>query len=253
MRLETKLFGFAVAGLLAAVPPAYAQDGAGKASQLLAAAKQASGGATWDSLASWHESGQITMGGQTGSYSSSSDLHQLGLGATATVGGVTLAHGFDGKTPWATDPDGVHKETDPAAAAAATEDAYVSAYGFFFPDRFPAQFDYAGARKADGADYEAVKVTPQGGTPFEVWIDSRTHLVSRFVEVGGGQQPEVAVMSDFVATGGITAPHTIRQGNGDPKEEVVLHVAEVDFPPADRSRFSPPAGAPAPHGPPPAH
>ncbi len=204
MRLEAKLFCLAAAGLLMSVPVARAQDSA-KASQLLAAAKQASGGAAWDALTSWHESGQITMGGQNGSYSSSSDLHQLGLGASATIGGVTLAHGFDGKTPWASDPDGVHKETDPAAIAAASEDAYVSAYGFFFPDRFPAQFDYAGQKQADGVDYDAVKVTPQGATPFEIWIDRKTHLISRFVEIGG-PQPEIATMSDFAVSGGITAP-----------------------------------------------
>ena len=60
--------------------------------------------------------------------------------------------------------------------AQAIQDAYRGGYGYFFPQRFPAAFESAGERQADGKTYQALKVTPKGAEPMEVWFDPASHL-----------------------------------------------------------------------------
>jgi hypothetical protein len=138
------------------------------------------------------------------------------------------------------DGDGpVRSSQTPHALATARQGAYVSAWGFFFPDRFPAQRIYIGSASVDGFDFDIVEATPQGGLPMELWIDRKSHLVTRMVDRSGARTA-VAVLSDFRTIDGILTPFVVAESDGDPKHTLELHISAIDFSPVDPARFAKP-------------
>jgi hypothetical protein len=217
-----------------------ADDAASRGKALLAQAKAASGGAAWDTLGGWSERGSAVAGGATGSYDTLVDLHAYGMANHHVLAGSARSHGFDGSTAWMVDSAGaVRIDASPQGLAAARQGAFVSAWGFFFPDRFPAQSDFIGDATADGADFDIVRVTPADGLPIELWIDRKTHLVTRMVD-RSGPKTVIAVLSEFRSTHGVLAPFDVAESDGDPNHTLELRTETIEFSPPDRSRFAPP-------------
>lgn len=226
--------------LALARPANAADDAAARGAELLAQAKAASGGAAWDQLGGWHESGAAIVADTQGSYDTWCDLHRIGMTNHHVLGGASQTRGFDGSVVWLDDGSNpVRVIQAPQALASARQGAYVSAWGFFFPDRFVAQRVYIGSASADGSDFDIVQVTPQDGLSMELWIDRKTHLVSRMVD-RNGPKPAVAVLSDFRTINGILTPFVVAESDGDPKHTLELHIATIDFSPVDRARFAQP-------------
>lgn len=216
-------------------------DPATRGAALLAEAKAASGGAAWDRLAGWRETGDAILGDAQGTYETWCDLHRLAMANHHVVAGAAQSRGFDGDTVWLLQGAGpLRTSRSPQALAAARQGAYVSAWGFFFPDRFPAQRLFIGTATAGGADFDIVQVTPQGGLPTEIWIDRKTHLVTRMID-RSGPRPSVAIMSDFRSVDGIVTPFVVAESDGDPNHTLELHIRTLDFGPVDPARFAPPA------------
>lgn len=217
-----------------------------KADTLINAAKQASGAALWDKIVTWHESGKVTAGGLSGSYDSWQDLTSLHNAGSYVLGPVSGSSGWDGKQAWTTDSTKeVRIETSGEAVAQALQDAYRNEYGFFFPERFPSTRDDAGTRQADGKTYDAVKLTPAGAEPFEVWFDPATHLIAREIQLSGAQ-PHTFIVSDFSSIGGLLLPKkTIDRVGGDPKYDTLTDVGSITFSgPEQPSRYAPPPPPP---------
>ena len=225
---------------LAAGPALAADDPAARAAALLAQAKAASGGAAWDELGGWHESGAAIVGDAQGTYDTWCDLHRMGMANHHVLGGSAQTRGFDGTTVWVSDNTGPARTSQaPQALATARQGAYVSAWGFFFPERFPAERIYIGSATVDSADFDIVQATPSGGLPMELWIDHKTHLVTRMVD-RSGPRTAVAVLSDFRNLGGVLTPFLVAESDGDPKHTLELHIDAIDFSPIDPARFAPP-------------
>ena len=236
----------ALLALVAAAAATAAAQTPDKAGSLLEAAKAATGGPAWDKVVSWHESGKLTAGGLSGSYESWSDLSSLRNSGHYSLGPATGGNGWDGKQAWTTDSSKeVRVETSKEAVAQAVQDAYRSEYAFFFPQRFPAQREYVGTRMADGKTYEAVKLTPQGAEPFELWFDPATHRIARAVQLTGGM-PHTYILADFSAFGALQVPRkTIDRVGNDPKFDTVGEVASISFSgPEQLARYAPPPPPP---------
>ena len=140
-------------------PPTPSEQGA----RLMAQSKAASGGAALDSPAGFHEVGTFVRDGASGTYEVWGDLRALRSTASHTLGRNTFTNGFDGKTSWAVGPDGsVRKSDSSEALAEARLGTYLTIGGYFYPERFPARFEYVGRKQADGADYDVVRVTACG-------------------------------------------------------------------------------------------
>jgi hypothetical protein len=229
----------------AAAAPAAAQS-PDKAGSLIEAAKAASGGPAWDKVVTWHETGKVTAGGLSGTYESWSDLTSLHNSGHYALGPATGGNGWDGKRLWTTDSSKeVRVETSKEAVAQAIQDAYRGAYGFFFPKRFTARSEYVGTRTADGKSYDAVKLTPQGAEPFELWFDSATHRIAREVQLTGGM-PHTFILSDFETFAGLQLPKkTIDRVGNDPKFDTVIEVSSISFSAPERvARYAPPPPPP---------
>lgn len=225
---------------LAASPTLAADDRSARGAALLAEAKAASGGAAWDALGGWHESGVAIVGDAQGTYDTWCDLHRMGMANHHVLGGSAQTRGFDGTTVWVSENAGPARTSQaPQALATARQGAYVSAWGFFFPDRFPAERVYIGAATVDGSDFYIVQATPRGGLPMELWIDQNSHLVTRMVD-RSGPRTAVAVLSDFRHVEGVLTPFLVAESDGDPKHTLELHINTIGFSPIDPARFAPP-------------
>jgi hypothetical protein len=232
------LLTFSAAGAFAQAP--------GKAEALIDAAKSATGGAAWDKVVSWHESGTVAAGGLRGRYETWMDLTSLHNSSQYSLGPSTGGNGWDGKRAWTTDSSReVRVETSREAVAQAIQDAYRSGYAFYFANRFPAKREYAGIRTADSKTYEAVKITAANAEPFEVWFDPATHRVAREVQLTGGM-PHTFIVSDFASFGALQVPKdTIDRVGNDPKFDTVTRVSTINFSgPQTLARYAPPPPPP---------
>jgi membrane-associated protease RseP (regulator of RpoE activity) len=209
---------------------------------LIAAAKAAMGGPAWDKAVTWHEIGKVTAGGLNGTYETWADLPSLHNTGSFALGPATGSNGWDGKQAWTTDSSKeVRIETSGEAVAQAIQDAYRGGTAFFFPGRFPAAIEEAGTRHADGKNYDALKLTPKGAEPFEIWFDPATHLIEREVQLTGSQ-PHTFIFSDFARFGGLLVPKkTIDRVGDDPKFDTVIETTSIALDgPEPESRYAPP-------------
>jgi len=216
------------------------------ADALLEAAKHAMGGAAWNQVVTWHEIGRVAAGGLEGRYESWEDLRTLHDSGSYVLGPASGSQGWDGQRAWSTDSEKeVRIETSGEAIAQAIQDAYRGGYAFFFPRRYPSTREDAGTRQAGGVSYAAVKITPQGAEPFEIWFDPVTHMIAREVQLTG-TQPHTFILSDFFRVEGVLVPRkTIDRVGNDPRFDTVSTASAIDFPaPQPASRYEPPPPPP---------
>jgi hypothetical protein len=217
-------------------------DATSSADRLMDAAKQATGGEAWDAIVTWHEEGVGMAGGLTGTYHGWIDFPTLRNENGYMIGPASGGSGWDRTHVWTTDSSKeVRIESSDEAVSQATQDAYRGAYAFYFPDRFPAAREYVGVRQAAGTTYDAVKVTPKGADPFEIWFDRATHRIGREVQLTG-DHPHTFLFQDYAPFGGIMAPRkSIDRIGKDPKFDIVFMPKTIAFSAAEPdSRYAPP-------------
>jgi hypothetical protein len=206
-------------------------ESAAKGAQIMAQAKAAMGGDGWDGIRIWHERGQaIGPSGETREYEHWGDLHTLGVRNSGPSSPGYLV--FDGHAAYACADAGCTSRTllDPREMRFG---GYLGGFGFFFPERFPASFVYSGARAEGGMRYDVVEVTPEGLHPLEVWIDQKTHYVSRFVFADGNMRTD---LSDYREVGGILVPFMTQESGSTMRTNAI----RFDPPEAAGIAFTPP-------------
>jgi hypothetical protein len=234
-----------LAGVALFATPVFAQTPADGPAAIIAAAKQASGGAAWDHLTTTHDHGTATAGGLSGTFQDWLDWpHMLTAGSYA-LGPATGKQGWDGKAAWSVDSSGqVRVERSAEAVANAVEQAYLSTYALYFPGRYPAKIDSGGTRVDAGATYQVVNITPNHANPVAVWFDATTHLPVRVVELSGAQ-PHSLLMSDFRVVDGVKLPfHVITRVGNDPRYDQVTQMVALTNANVPASTFAPPPPPP---------
>jgi hypothetical protein len=209
---------------------------------LLAAAKAASGGAAWDALKSQHSEVRLAAGGLEGSVERWSDIASGQSVLQYSIGPLTGAAGFDGKTVWTQDgADPPKMETGAAALELAANAAYRDRLAFWYPDRGRARIEYKERAEANGHKYDVVRITPEGGRAFEFWISPDTRLIERLVE-HEAEATRTEIYSDRRDVQGVRIPFHVKTTRGDPKfdENVVVQKLAFNEPLTDIT-FGPPA------------
>ncbi len=209
--------------------PGFALAAAPTATQILAQSKAASGGAAWNGIHTLRIEGTIEVGGLSGAVTQLDDLATGRSVSHYTLGALTGAQGFDGKMGWNKSPGGEISPNDSSAAKQQDATAaYQTARAWWFPERRPGKIESLGTRKDDGATYQVLRITPKDGHPFELWIDSHTHLIARTVEATGvGSVQETAYLSDYRTTQGIKLPFHQRYSNGKKQYDTVVQLKTV--------------------------
>jgi hypothetical protein len=211
----------------------------GDAQTLLSQMKAACGGSAWDRVQSWHETSRVDLpDGRTIENEVWHDMHSLKSAMIGRVDGkIVRRAGFDGTSYWRAGADGrVQTGSESAILRQQRRDAYLSSFGWFFPERFPATFRLGSDVSLENRKFQVLHISPQGADSFDLWLDPGTHLVRRIVA-----GPEYADLSEYKVFDGVCTATRWRQGTGNPKSEVVLHVLSVATTvPAQPSVFVPP-------------
>jgi PDZ domain/Aspartyl protease len=208
-----------------------------EATYLLAAAKEASGGARWEPIVTWHESGTIKEGGIEGKYDRWLNFVGLRCATIFDFDRSCRCEGWNGNLSWSIGPSGIKGK---ANSSEAITDAYWRACGYWKLDRFPAKQIYVGSRKLEDKICDVVKITPRGGTSFELWIDRDTHLILREVDLAGSKS-RMRDFSDFREISGIKIPGVVRESSSNHTSDQTTTITTVELNvvlPADR--FDPP-------------
>jgi hypothetical protein len=197
--------------------------------ELLAEAKAATGGAAWDALRSQHSRVNIKAGDLRGSGERWASVTTGRSLLRYEIGPLTGLQGFDGLTVWSQDASGETRiESDRDTRELAANAAYRDRLAFWFPERQRAAIEYARRDRADGIDYDVVRLTPEGGRAYEVWIDMLTHRIARLVE-REGMATRTEIYSDFRAVQGVTLPFRVRTTRGDPRLDEEYTIEAIEY------------------------
>jgi len=208
---------------------AAAAAGAQDAKEILAKAKQASGGAAWDAIRTAHTRVKISTGGLSGTGESWVDTRTGRFVDRYQLGPVSGAQGFDGKTLWTQDSSRQTKVQEGGdEREGAMNDAYQRCFAFWFPERWEAQMESAGEKEDGGRKFHVVRITPQGGRPFDLWIDAATFLFDRTVEKAA-LETRTVFYADYREVSGVKVPFASRSTNGETKYDVHTQIEEIEF------------------------
>lgn len=220
--------------------PASAKD----AGAVLSAFKEATGGNAWDAILSLQARYASQGSGLSGTVEVLTDAVHGYYVVRYEAGALKGAEGYDGSRVWTADSSGQVRLREAAEARAlAVNESYRNALAYWYPGRVKAKIAYAGERSEGGSVFDVLTVEPAGGTSFEMWFDTSTHLLARTVEPQSRDTITV-FFGDFRAVSGVMLPHTLVQSNGVAAYDQTLSLQSVEF------NVAPAGGAFAPPPPP---
>jgi len=197
--------------------------------EILQMSKEASGGKAWDALRNQHSKVTIQAAGLTGAAERWSDTLTGRSRLDFSIGPLKGAGGFDGQNAWTQDEAGVARaETDPTARELAVNASFRDRLAFWYPDRGTALVSYKERASADGADFHVIRITPEGGRAFELWINVETHLIERLVE-REALAVRTEIYMDLRDLQGVKIPHRVRATREDPRQDEVFVVDAMQF------------------------
>lgn len=209
----------ALLAALALTGPAAAQ--APSALDVLAAMKAASGGAAWDKITALHTVSTITQGGLSGTQDEEDDVLTGCYLVSSVLGPTTQRDGYDGARVWSQDDSGQSRFVAAADdVGAAKSNAYRDSLSYWFPQRRAGAIAYLRQADEGGRRLDVLQVTPNGGRPFQMWVDGATHRLDRIVEPGA-QETETTFFSDYRHAGGLVVPYQVRSTTGDPRYDTI--------------------------------
>jgi hypothetical protein len=189
---------------------------------------------------------RIETGGLKGRVESWDDLAGRRYVDRYELGPASGASGFDGGVGWEQDSSGqVLPRESAEAREASIDEAYRRSRAFWFPARWDAAIESAGERTEGTRRFRALKITPKGGRPFELWIDASSFLPDRTIEKGA-LETRTEIFSDYREVRGIFLPFATRSTNGNEKYDQFLRMESVELnaPVADAAFAVPPPPAP---------
>ena len=248
MELVRRL-GCVVAVLLGLAGSAVAQTtpdpAAEGARRLLAAARQATGGAAWERVNLLHQQLSLSAGGLDGTVESWADPVHGRYATRYALGPDRGAEGWDGREAWTADWAGRVHRADATGLPAARATAIWQSLAFLFPERNGLAGKALGRRMDEsGHAFDVVRLTGAGVTPIELWLDAGTALPSR-IRLGPAGELVVS-LEDYRDVDGVKLPGTVRASTGLVRYDHVQHLGTAELNPAIAADpfAAPPAPAP---------
>lgn len=227
-----RLLALALAALL--VPPLLACPATAeeppdqqKVLDLLARSQEAAGGAAWDRVHVMRTEAAVSTAGLEGTLISWEDVETGRSVSRFDLGVVTGAQGWDGERPWSQDDSGdVAAQGSQDDLEEARNAAFLSARGYWRPERWPAEVRSLRREQDDGRSFHALELVPESGRPMELWLDAETLLLDRTVEQGA-TRVTTTFFSDYQEEGGVLLPFRLRSSTGDAAYDTVIEVTAV--------------------------
>ena len=188
--------------------------------QLLARTKEAAGGSAWDRVRIISIRWEAQEGGLNGVVAESDDLVGARYMDTSDFRVRTGAYGFNGKIAWSQDSSGLSQIEEGSDAREGTiNEAYRRSLAYWYTERWRAQIEYKGQEQEGELRFHVLRITPEGGRPFELWFDGATYLLGRIVEKTAIGTLKVW-FEDYRETGGLKLPFRVRVQSGAGGENV---------------------------------
>jgi predicted aspartyl protease len=242
--MSRKLSLFLVVAVIALVGFRAAEAGQRDVRQVLEKAKQATGGKAWDAVRSVHTKAKLTTSGLSGTAEAWEDTLTGRSLTRFELGPVKGAEGFDGEVLWSQDSSGeARAEEGTDARLGAVDNAYRRTMAYWYPERWPGTVEDAGERRENGRTFRVVRITPQGGRPFEMWLDASTFLFDRVVEKAA-IETQTTYFSDYRDVSGVKVPFVTRASNGETRYDQFFTAEKVEINvPLEEGMFSMPTAA----------
>jgi hypothetical protein len=136
---------------------------------------------------------------------------------------------FDGARGWRRGTSGSVVPLSGAELADRVTDAYLGSYMHIVPGRIPGKVERVGLDRASGL--VKLRVTPQGGTPATLFLDTLTCLPARIAHSTGGHT-QTLHLGDWRTVSGIKLAYAMRRTTGDSTiARLTLLDARFDAPP----------------------
>ncbi len=183
--------------------------------------KTATGGSAWDKVKSLDTVSIIRSGGLTGTQDEWDDTLTGRYSVSAILGPIPQRDGYDGARVWNQDENGQSRyvaATDDVQAAHSI--AYRDSLAYWFPERFPGTVSYLKHSGENGRGFDVLQMIPNGGRPFQLWVDDKTHLADRVIEAGA-TETDTTFFSDYRPMSGLLLPFGARASTGDPRYDTV--------------------------------
>ena len=223
MKSKIVAFAFLTATSMAALA-------AGSAEDVLKANKAATGGQAWDDKAAVKIENTLVAMGLNGTATTLADTKTGRSVSDYKLGPTSGANGFDGQTPWQRDTSGtITEQKGGDTLVLAINDAYRTANKWWQPGFGGATVESKGEISDPTGRYDLLVVTPKGGKSFEAYFDTKSHLLSKVVELQGAQKV-TTLLSDYTNEGGVKLAHKIvvDQGVGE-KYLQTVRMTKVSF------------------------
>jgi hypothetical protein len=170
---------------------------------LFQAEKTAVGGEVWRHATSICFSGKIIAGGTPGSFTETIDRRNGHSRLVVDTGSLHDESGFDGAI-WDKQNGIVTLADLPSLLADAETQAFVNRDGWWSRSDFSEMKQLAPQMDAGSLIYGA-EVTPAKGSPIDVWLDHKTHLIVRTI-AHTDRGDRITTYSDWRQVGGVRLP-----------------------------------------------
>lgn len=228
MMRKRMIAGCMAAGLLV---PAVGRGADLSPAEVLAKVKEATGGAAWDGIKSLHFELTVATSGLSGTAGSWTDVTTGHYMDTYQLGPVSGADGYDGETVWSKDTSGqVRPEEGGDERLGAVNEAYRRCLGYWYPERHGAAMEDQSTQEEDGRTFRVLSVTPDGGRPYTIWVDTGTWLFDRTVEKTA-MEVRTTYLSDYREVDGVRIPYASRSTNGEERYDVHTTITSVEVNP----------------------
>lgn len=200
--------------------------------EVLARSKEAVGGKAWDDVRALHMKVKVSMSGLSGPAETWEDVLTGRYMGSFSLGAFSGAQGFDGKITWERDTSGQVRVSDSGdAREGSANEAFRRTMAWWYPERWPAEISLAGEKTEGDRSFHVLRIHPKGGRPFEMWIDAKTWLTDRVVELTS-RETRTGFVSDYRDVNGLKIPFSTRNTNGEEKYDQILVTESVEVNPA---------------------
>jgi len=199
------------------------------AQEILLKSKQASGGEAWNAIHTTHATLTLKTSGLNGNL----EIWEDNLTGQSLVryrmGPATGAEGFDGRTVWTQDASGQSTvDSGGEAVQSAANEAYRRTHAYWFPERWPAEVEYAGEELDHQQNFYVLRITPKKGRLFSLWINAETLLLDRTVEKNE-TDIKTSYFSDYREVNGVKIPFAERTISGDSEQDQFVTMKKIEF------------------------
>ena len=210
---------------VAAIWPLAAVGAATPAAMLVTRMRQALGGDAWQKISAIEIDYDFQRGQTHAKVKRIEDVAAGRYVTTWTLPARTVSAGFDGINAWDQNSGVYYAYGDEDARRGAENESFRVTRALIFPDRHAATISIDTPVQEGVRQFDRLSISPDGGRPFELLLDSATHLPARIIEQSA-EHVDQTDLSDYRQIDGVMVPQTI-SSDGDTMHALRIRINPI--------------------------